>query len=327
MSATVGGVPTNGLPGASGGRAGSKTTYNRSVCCNDWRHSMSSRTSIFTKPVVYTCVAAFVAATALGARAAGAPDVAHGTFKSQAITLEVRSAIAFRGKSRLGADHVLIVAVTNAKVHGDALADYYDRKRAVEKRIKDDDTGVVYFEFRPNGAYRGLSYYFVPGNGCGFCTSEVASTVRLAGGKLSGTLKGTEKDRPFEVVLNVAVMSDDHGTALPADGGAPGAAYLAYHAALVKRDRAALKPLLSLDRQQSWADAEKKGNVGKFVEYLAAEHPDKSVRITRGYARGNTAVLLVSGESIAGKLVGEALLMKERDAWRVDDELMDLAVR
>jgi len=288
---------------------------------------MSSRTSIFTAPVVHTCVGAFVAATALGAWGAGAPDVAHGTFKSQAITLEVRSAIAFKGKSYLGSDHVLIVAVTNAKVHGDALADYYDRKRAVEKRIKDDDTGVVYFEFRPDGSYRGLSYYFASGNGCGFCTSEVSSTVRLGGGKLSGTLTGTEKDRPFEVVLNVPVMSDDHGSALPADGGAPGAAYLAYHAALVKRDRAALKPLLSLDRQQTWADAEKKGNVGKFVDYLAAEHPDKSVHIVRGFVKGNTAVLLVSGDSLVGGLAGEALLMKERDAWRVDDELMDLAVR
>ncbi len=279
------------------------------------------------KSVVYICLAAFVAASAPDAPAAEPPDIAHGTFKSQAITLEVRSAIAFKGKSYLGSDDVLIVAVTNARVHGDALADYYDRKRAVEKRIKADDTGVVYFEFRRDGSYRGLSYYFVPGNGCGFCTSEVASTVRLAGGKLSGTLKGTEKDRPFEVVLDVAVMSDDHGTALPADGGAPGAAYLAYHAALVKRDRAALKPLLSLDRQQTWADAEKKGNVGEFVDYLVGEHPDKSVRIVRGFIRGNTAVLLVSGDSVAGSLAGEALLMKEKDAWHVDDELMDLAVR
>jgi hypothetical protein len=283
--------------------------------------------AIFMKPVVYICFAALVAGTTLEAPAAEPPDIAHGTFKSQAITLEVRSAIAFKGKSFLGSDEVLIVAVTNARVHGDALADYYDRKRAVEKRIKDDDTGVVYFEFRPDGSYRGLSYYFVPGNGCGFCTSEVASTVRLAGGKLSGTLKGTEKDRPFGVVLNVPVMSDDHGTALPADGGAPGAAYLAYHAALVKRDRTALKPLLSLDRQQTWEDAEKKGNVGRFVDYLAGEHPDKSVRIVRGFIRGNTAVLLVSGDSVAGSLAGEALLMKEKDAWHVDDELMDLAVR
>src|SRR5258708_18754493 len=253
------------------------------------------------KSVVYICLAAFVAAFAPDAPAAESPDIAHGTFKSQAITPEVRSAIAFKGKSYLGSDDVLIVAVTNAKVHGDALADYYDRKRAVEKRIKDDDTGVVYFEFRPDGSYRGLSYYFVPGNGCGLCTREVASTVRLGGGKLSGTLKGTEKDRPFEVVLNVPVMSDDHGTGLPADGGAPGAAYLAYHAAPVKRHRRALKPLLSLDRQQTWADAEKKGNVGKFVDYLAGEHPDKSVRIVRGFIRGNTAVLLSTRASVPAR--------------------------
>ncbi len=190
---------------------------------------------------------AWSAVIAVGAAiAADAPDTAGGTFKSKAVTLEIRSAIAFKAKSSLGSDDALIVAVTNATMHADALADY-DRRRAVEKRIKDDDTGVVYFEFRPDGSDRGLSYYFAPGNGCGFCTSEVVSTVKLSGGKLA--------------------------------------------------------------------------------EYLADEHPDKSVRITRGYARGNTAVLLVSGESIAGKLVGEALLMKEKDAWRVDDELVELDSR
>jgi len=261
------------------------------------------------------------------ADATDAPATAKGAFKSSGITLEARSAIAFKGKSSLGADDALIVAVTNASVHADAMAEYYDRRRAVEKRIKDDETGVVYFEFRPDGGYRGLSYHFAPGNGCGYCTSEVASTVRLSSGRLAGTLKGTEKDRLFEIVLDVPVMSDDHGTPLPADGGDPGAAYLRYHAELVKRDSAALKPLLSLDRQKTWGDAEKKGSVGKFVEYLAAEHPDKSVRISRGYVKGNTAVLLLSGESIAGKLVGEALLMKEKDAWHVDDELMDIDLR
>jgi len=283
--------------------------------------------SIFMRLVVYICVAAFVASTASAAAAADAPDSARGVFKSQAITLEIRSAIAFKGKSSLGSDDALIIAVTNATVHGAALADYYDRRRAVEKRVRDGDTGVVYFEFRPDGTYRGLSYYFVPGNGCGFCTSEVSSTVRLTAGKLAGTLKGTEQGRPFEVALNVPVMSDDHGTALPAGGGAPGAAYLAYHAALVKRDRAALKPLLSLDRQQTWTDAEKKGQVEKFVEYLADEHPDKSVRVVQGFVKGNTAVLLVTGDSVAGKFAGEVLLMKEKDAWHIDDELMDLAVR
>lgn len=261
------------------------------------------------------------------ALAADAPDGAGGTFKSKAITLQVRSAIAFKGKSFLGREDALIVAVSNAKMQPGALAEYYDRRRVVEKRIKDAETGVVYFEFRPDGSYRGLSYYFAPGNGCGFCTSEVASTVRLSAGRLGGTLTGTEKERPFEVSLDVPLMSDDHGSALPPDGGAPGAAYLAYHAALVKRDRATLRPLLSEDRQQTWTEAEKRGDLGGFIAYLAEEHPDKSVRIDRGYVKGNTAVLLVSGESLAGRLAGEVLLMQEKGAWRVDDELMELAAR
>lgn len=261
------------------------------------------------------------------ALAADAPDTAKGTFKSKSVTLAAKSAIAYKGKSFLGGEDALIVAVTNARVNADALAEYYDRRRVIEKRIRDDETGVVYFEFRADGSFRGLSYYFAPGNGCGFCSSEVASTVKLAGGKLTGTLKGTEKDRPFDIALDVPLMSDDHGAALPADGGAPGAAYLAYHAALVKRDRAALEPLLSADRRETWTSAEKKGQLGGFVDYLASEHPEKSVRIASGFAKGNTAVLLVAGESTAGKLVGEALLMKENGAWRVDDELMELDLR
>ena len=102
--------------------------------------------------------------------AADAPDTVKGSFKSKAVTLQAKSAIAYRGKSFLGTGDALIVAVTNARVYPDALAEYYDRRRVVEKRVKDDDTGVVYFEFRPDGSYRGLSYYFAQGNGCGFCS-------------------------------------------------------------------------------------------------------------------------------------------------------------
>ena len=43
----------------------------------------------------------------------------------------------------------------------------------------DDESKVVTFEFDADGKYRGLSYYFGPGVGCGFCyDSKVGSTVR-----------------------------------------------------------------------------------------------------------------------------------------------------
>ena len=269
------------------------------------------------------------AALAMGAAYAADPatDNATGRFTSQGATLDIRSAIAFRGKSFLGGDDALIVAATNARINSALLADFGDRRRAMEKRIKDRDTGVVYFEFRPDGSFRGVSYYFGPGNGCGFCTSEVESTARYAQGRIAGRLKGTEASRPFEVTLDVPVLSDDHGAALPADGGAPGGAYLAYYSALVKGERAQVKALLSDEGLQGWAAAEKKNDTAGYLRYLAEEHPEKSVRIVKGYARDATALLLISGESALGKVSGEVLLVKERGSWRVNDEVTELELR
>lgn len=263
-----------------------------------------------------------------GAIAADASDAASGTFKSQAITMEVKSALAYRGHAFFEkSDEAIIVVVTNARVRADAIAEYYDRQRVVDKRIKDDETGVVYFEFRPDGKYHGLSYYFAPGNGCGFCSGDVTSTVKLANGRLTGSLTSGAKERSFNIALDVPVMTNEHGTALPADGGAPGKVYLAYHAALVKHDRATLKPLLSEEMQKTWAGAEKKGKIDGYVTFLASEHPDQSIRITKGFATGDTAILLVEGNSQLGKWSGEAMLRKQKDGWRVDDELMSLSLQ
>ena len=60
------------------------------------------------------------------------------------------------------------------------------------------------------------------------------------------------------------------------------------------------------------------------MRYLSKEHPTKSVRVTRGFAKADKAVLLVEGETSYAKVAGEVLLLKEKGAWRVDDELMDI---
>ena len=254
-------------------------------------------------------------------------DTATGAFTSQTVTLSAKSAIAFRGRSFVDPGDALIVAVFNARVNATAIADFADRRRVIETRIRDGETGVAYFEFAPDGSYRGMSYHFGPGNGCGYCTGGVKSTVKLAGGKLSGRLTGTEKDRTLDITLVTPVMADDHGRALPPDGGAPGKAYLAYHAALAKSDRAALKPLLSQDQQQFWDEAEKNRKIAAFLHAMAEAHPVKSVQITQGFAKGDKALLQVAGEASAGRVVGEVLLVKEGEAWRVDDEITEAAPR
>jgi hypothetical protein len=139
-------------------------------------------------------------------------------------------------------------------------------------------------------------------------------------------VQGTKKDRPFSVTLDVAVLSDDHGTALPVDGGAPGKAYLEYHAALVKRDTEALKVTLSPGNLEVYGRAQKNDDLGGFLLYLADKHPIKAVKITRGWATANKASLLIEGESSAGKVAGEVFLVNTNGNWGVDEELVGLVI-
>ena len=264
-------------------------------------------------------VAALVAVTS-GSLLAQEP--AAGKFQSQSVTFDLGGAIAFTGTSSFNKEQpALIVAVSNKRLAA-TLSDFVDRRRAIETLVNDDSTAVVYIEFTPQGVYRGLSYYFGPGNGCGFCTSEVASTVKLVNGKLTGTLKGTEKSRPFSMTIDVAVMNDDHGAALPADGGAPGKAYLAYHAALLKHDPTALRPTLTAGKMTVWDRAKKDGELADYVNYLLDKHPLTSVKITKAWAKADVAVLLIQGDGPAGAVSGEVLLVRENGAWVVDSEVL-----
>lgn len=256
--------------------------------------------------------------------AADPVPTASGVFKSQAITLEANGAVAFRAKSFLGDDLALIVAVSNVNLHAAAIADYVDRRRLIKERVMDDHTGVVWLEFKPDGTYRGMSYYFQQGNGCGYCSGEVVSTVKIVDGKLVGKLTDKEKDRSFDLTLAAPILSDDHGAALPADGGAPGKAYMQYHAALGKSDRAALRPVLSNEQQKFLENAEQNGKLAETMRAMAEGHPAKSVQITGGFMAGDKAVVLIAGEGSAGKVTGEALMIKEAGTWRVDDEITAL---
>lgn len=266
--------------------------------------------------------AAFAFAVLFASTIAFADESAKGNFKSQSVAFDVAGSIAFRGTSSFNKDEpALIVAISNWRL-APALGNYLDRRRALDTLVKDEKTALVYFEFTPEGRYRGLSYYFGPGNGCGFCTSEVASTVKLANGRLAGALKGTEKARPFDVSIDVALMNDDHGSALPSDGGAPGKAYLAYHTALGKRDPAALRPTLSSDSVEVWDRAKKNGQLAEYVQYLIDQRLLSSVKIKKGWAKADMANLVVEGDGPAGALSGEVLLFRQQGAWVVDTEVL-----
>ena len=269
------------------------------------------------------------AALAAWLGSAAAADTATGSFKNKDLSMPVKSGLAFPGKSVLDKSDVIVVAVTNDEMNADALYAYHDRRRAIDQRVKDNDTGVVFFEFRPDGNYRGYSFYFEPGNGCGYCGGNmgITTTVKLVKGRLAGTLKGTDTHRTFDITLDLAVLSDDHGAPLPPDGGAPGKAYLDYHAALVKRDANGLRTVLSDDIRKLQAAKIKEGKGAAYMDHLAREHPTQSVKITRGWSNGKAAVILFDGTSSVLKLTGEAILFHQGGTWRVEDELTDVVLK
>lgn len=255
---------------------------------------------------------------------AGGAITATGGFESQEISFNVQSAIAFVGPSvRDNMQQMLIVVISNAWIDPDSISDFLDRRRAVERLLKDDETALVYLEFSRTGAYRGLNYSFGVGNGCGFCASEATSTVKFANDRLVGTLKGKDELRLFDVNIDVPVMTDDHGAPLAEGGGPPGEAYNAYHRALLKSDADGLRPTLTVRRLESWNRANIAGVMDQYLGYLQSEHPSQAVHVVNGWASPYKATLLIEGISDGRPVEGEVVLLNENGVWHVDQEFFE----
>ena len=256
---------------------------------------------------------------------------ASGSFETTGSAMEVKDAYAFYGTPSLGGKgKVIVVAVSNQGFVKEALDLYWDRRNALERYFKDERTGLVYFEFGPDGGYLGLSYYFGPNDGCAYCADpSVQSTVSLQGGRLTGKLsfpKGGDGHRWFDISLDVPVSDDDHGKSQGAGGGEPGKAYLAYHRALGGWDRRALRSLLSEERRSAWDKAEAEGKGNSFLSFLQQGHP-REVKVTAAYVKGDRALLLIEGKGETGKVRGEVHFSREQGSWRFDEETLSPVIK
>ena len=261
-----------------------------------------------------------------------APAAASGTFEDRKVKLTLAGAYAFRDKSAgTGDDRVIQVAVSNTKFVPAALDDYFDRQHAINTLFADDESKVVYFELDDSGKYHGLSYYFGPGVGCGYCfDSSVKSTVRAVDGRLKGELSYRGDDRRFQVQLDVPIPPKEWGEALPKDGGEPGKAYLAYHRALEKRDKKTLYALLDAAERARWEKYNAENKVDEWLDYRWKEEHSEltSIRVTGGFVNGERAVVLFDGKNgYIDALHGEAQLRHEGGEWLVGGEMVSVGAR
>jgi hypothetical protein len=272
------------------------------------------------------------AATLAVASDAPAPGKASGTFEDKKWKVKIGGAYAFWDKSAGSGDAPVIqVAVSNSGFAADILDEHFDREHAINALFADEETKVVFFEFDDSGKYRGLSYYFESGDGCGYCFStEVKSTVRNAGGRLQGDLTYDGDDRKFRITLDVPIPAKTWGEPLPPDGGAPGKAFLAYHQALDKRDKKALSELVDADYKERIQKYQSEGRLDAYLDYRwKDEHTElRTIRITGGFVRGDRAVVLFDGSNgYIDHLYGEALLRREGGKWLVDRDMVEVGTR
>lgn len=120
-----------------------------------------------------------VAATA----AAHAQSSASGRFDGRSMKLDIGGAYSYWDGAMSGNGRVIKVAVSNAEFKPDLIDQWVDRGAVIHDLFANEQVKVVHFDFDPDGKYRGYSYYFGSGDGCGYCyDSSVRSTVRVAGG-------------------------------------------------------------------------------------------------------------------------------------------------
>ena len=265
--------------------------------------------------------------------ATAAAQTASGHFAGRTLELPIAGAYSYWDQASGGNDRVVKIAVSNAEFRADLLDDWHDRGAAVHEFFADDRVKVVYFDFDADGKYRGYSYYFAPGDGCGWCyDSTVHSTVREANGRLSGSIafNGGAGAVAFDLKFDVPIPAKTWGQALPAGGGDPGRAFLAYHKALAAGDATALKVVSDAHGKDLLAKHQSQGDLADYLDFRWNDmhYRMQSVSVVGGYARGDRAVILFDGSSkLFDALHGEVTLRRVGGAWLVADELVQIGKR
>jgi len=270
-------------------------------------------------PVLVTVFSAGLVKAARGAEPA---PQASGTFESKNWKFEATGAYAFPGKVGFDDEQGILVAVSNAAFNPTKLDTIWDRRYMIDTYFRDDETLVAYFQFSKTGEYKGMSYYFESGDGCGFCyDGATQSSVKIAKGRLKGRVQLAKKkdDAFFDVTMDVPVATSNYGKVLPADGGEPGKVYAALHAVLDGNDPAALKPIVA---EKLAAQLDEAGK--DVLEVLQEQHPTKSYKIVKGFANDEHALLVVEGETSTIQVKTEVHLVREEGTWKFDDEVLQV---
>jgi hypothetical protein len=245
---------------------------------------------------------------------------ATGKFEGKQWTFEAYGAYAFPAED-IGMDDQpgIRVAISNSGFATETMDRYWDREHVIDEFHRDEETLVVYFDFAKDGKYKGMTYSFGSGDGCGYCyDGSVQSTVKIEKGRIRGGLKLAAEpgEVSFDLTFDVPVAPTDYGTPLPAGGGEQGKVYAAYHAALNGDSPDAVRAFLDADDA-----AALKEHGAEFIDGLRDDHPTESYKIVKGFTNGDRALLVVEGATSIMNIETEVHLLRIDGTWRVYNEI------
>ena len=119
-------------------------------------------------------------------------------------------------------------------------------------------------------------------------------------------------------MVSIAMAAEaEKPKALPADGGEPGKAYLAYCKAMVDGNKDALKKLVSAERAKQM-DSPDFEQMFPMIQSMMA----KDIKITGGTATSKEANLTAEGkDGMSGQLAkGEIHMVLEEKQWKVEKD-------
>jgi hypothetical protein len=259
--------------------------------------------------------------------AAGAEDRAVGRFVGSNWNFELGSAYAFPGDELLGDGRGILLALTNAGLNEGWLSAWKDRRWVLDHLIADSDEEnaklVVYLGFDTKGKLEGFSWYFGSGDGCGFCSNgAIVSTVKIAGGRLVGTIKGGDDDFSIDVDLDIPVQDERPGKPAAADSD-PAKAFLTFQSQLAAAEYGGLWAQLDSEWQDILKDRTPE-QLETFYSNLGRDKLPPEVTVREVFIDGDRALVVYSGTaSYGGKVQGEARMDREDGVWKYDDGWFD----
>jgi ketosteroid isomerase-like protein len=258
-----------------------------------------------------------------------------GTLYQEGKSTALVSAYAYRGPDPFEkTKEITTVVFSDKKIDAAAANAAADRGEAVSDQLRRDGATRVELNIGADGSLENVN--IVSAGSSGSQSGSGWYTMKLArhdAKRVEGTFRSNdEADKKSGRFYDLRFALDlagapDLGAALPAGGGDPAKAYMAYLAALNKGDVDALAKTMTHDRSAELlahrSDPDFKAMFG-FIQASAMRDP----KVTKGFSHGDTATIELAGKDGDGNAAtSTATMQKEAGSWRLAKESMSSHVQ